>query len=369
MINRRTIIKNLLFIPAGAIALPLRGRHNSIADPIRWHRVQDWGVEGKGWMETERYYDRLPSKAKELVREPVWNLSHHSAGISASFITDSKTMHIRYEVLNENLSMFHMPATGVSGIDLYAEDHLGRERWVQVTHPDKKIIEAELVKNLDGLKRKYTLYLPLYNGVESLSIGVPENTELIPVAPRTSKPLVFYGTSILHGACASRPGMAFTNILRRRLNIPVINLGFSGNGRMEPELADLLSELDAQVFILDCVPNMSTEMIQERVAPFVRKLNYVRQQAKILLTEGRVFANAQFDPGMAQGHQRSREALHQSFQTLKPLMKDNLYYLQATDLIGDDGDGTTDGSHPNDLGMVRYADAYEPVLREILGKY
>lgn len=365
--NRRTILKQLIILPAGTLISPLRSYVS--ADVIHWHRVQDWGVEGKGWSGTERFYDRLPVKAKNLVREPVWNLSRHAAGITASFSTNSKVIHIRYEVLNENLDMYHMPATGVSGVDLYAEDHLGRERWVQVTHPDKKIMEAELVKNLDGLKHKFTLYLPLYNGVESLDIGVPEGTTLTPITPRSEKPLVFYGTSILHGACASRPGMAFTNILRRRLNMPVINLGFSGNGRMEPELADLLSEIDARVYILDCVPNMSTEMVQERVVPFVQKLAYVRPQAKILLTEGRVFANAQFDPGLAEGHQRSREALNAAFITLKQNLKDNLFYLQCTDLIGDDGEGTTDGSHPNDLGMVRYADAYEATLREILGKY
>lgn len=134
-------------------------------------------------------------------------------------------------------------------------------------------------------------------------------------------------------------------------------------------MADLLSELDAQIFILDCVPNMSTEMVEERVVPFVRKLHYVRPQADILLTEGRTFANAIFDPGLAEGHGRSRKALTEAYHTLKPALQGRLHYLQSIHLIGDDGEGTTDGSHPNDLGMVRYADAYEPVLRNILGKY
>lgn len=369
MPSRRNFLQHMFIVPTGLVIRPYDIIKQSFPDNLRWHHVEEWGVEGKGWTATERFYDRLPAKAKSVVREPVWNLSRHSAGMTASFITNSKTIHIRYELLSDRLAMYHMPATGVSGIDLYAEDPSGQERWVQVTHPENKVLEAELVKNLDGVKRKYTLYLPLYNGVERLSIGVPEGLELQPVAPRTTKPLVFYGTSILHGACASRPGMAFTNILRRRLNVPVINLGFSGNGRMEPEMADLLSELDAQIFILDCVPNMNTEMVQERVVPFVRKVHYVRPQADILLTEGRTFANATFDPGLAEGHGRSRQALTDAFNTLKPALQGRLHYLQSVQLIGDDGEGTTDGSHPNDLGMVRYADAYEPVLRSILGKH
>src|SRR6185436_6908291 len=121
-------------------------------------------------------------------------------------------------------------------------------------------------------KREFLLYLPLYNGTEFVELGLPPAATLAQ-APAwgsgTRKPIVFYGTSILHGACASRPGMVHSAILGRRFNFPHINLGFSGNGKMEPELADLLAELDPSVYVLDCLPNMKADEVTVRVEPFV----------------------------------------------------------------------------------------------------
>ena len=103
------------------------------------------------------------------------------------------------------------------------------------------------MKDLPAGKREYLLYLPLYNGVRSVELGLPKDSTLAKAGTWSSaigKPIVFYGTSITQGGCASRPGMVHTAILGRQLNAPVINLGFSGNGKMEPEMANLLAELD-----------------------------------------------------------------------------------------------------------------------------
>ena len=338
-------------------------------DELKWINVQDIGVEGKGWSDTEAYFDRLPQKARGLVRDPVWELSKDSAGMMFRFETDSPNIHVRYSLRKEDLAMPHMPATGVSGLDLYAKDGYGIDRWVSVVFPREQNIETPIAENLSQGKKVYSLYLPLYNGVNSLEIGVEPNSLFNPISPRKEKPVLFYGTSIMQGACASRPGMAIPAILGRRFNRPTINLGFSGNGRMEPEVASLLSEQDPCVFIIDCLPNMNDEMITSRTGPLVKRLRGMHKETPILLVEDRSFTNTPFFPKREEYHYKNRVALRSEYEKLRSQGIENLYYLKGDHLLGLDGEGATDGSHPNDLGMMRYADAYEPVLRDMLDEY
>ena len=117
---------------------------------LAWTSVEKWGVEGQGWLPEElaARYDRLPAKAEKIVRPPVWNLSRDSAGISFRFNTDATEIHIRYTVGDRNLAMPHMPATGVSGVDLYALDSDGAWKWVSVSRPGS--VETEfVVRGLD----------------------------------------------------------------------------------------------------------------------------------------------------------------------------------------------------------------------------
>ena len=341
-----------------------------VDDGVAWYDVRDWGVEGKGWSDTARYFDRLPARAEGIVRGAVWNLSRHSAGMAVHFETGASTIHVRYSLLSGNLAMPHMPATGVSGLDLYASDSDGRQRWLAVARPTAQQMQLNLATDIDppasGGRRSYTLYLPLYNGVESLEIGVAPDTDFLPVPPRSEKPLVFYGTSIMHGACASRPGMSITGILGRRLDRPVINLGFSGNGTMDAEVGALLAELDPCAYVIDCLPNMQAGAVADRTEPLVRQLRAVRPETPILLVEDRTYTYAPFRKSARDRHATSRAALRQAYDNLISAGVGNLHYLEGEPLLGDDGEAATDGSHPSDLGMVRYADAYEPILRQIL---
>jgi len=369
--SRRQFTNQIL---GGAITLglsPVLWAQNTseLEEEIDWFDVKEIGVEGKGWNNTKRYFDRLPAKAEGVVREPVWNLSRHSAGMSVRFVTDSPNLCVRYNLHLERLDMTHMPATGVSGLDLYANDDEGRDRWVAVVRPDKQQMNTSIAKDLSPGSRSYTLYLPLYNGVDDLEVGILKGKSFTPMTPRNEQPILFYGTSIMHGACASRPGMAFPAILGRRLRRPTINLGFSGNGCMEGEVADLLSELDPCAYVIDCLPNMNETTVSERTVPLVNKLRKANNNTPVLLVEDRSFTNTSFFPKRKVHHQKSRAALKKAFTELSDAGIGNLYYLDGDQLLGDDGEAATDGSHPNDLGMVRYADAYEPVLRAMLRQY
>lgn len=334
---------------------------------IQWHDVQEWGVEGKGFSDTELFYDRLPARAKGVVRDAVWNLSRHSAGMLVRFRTDATTIWADYGLQSANLAMAHMPATGKSGLDLYAEDKQGNLRWIAVVKPTAQQMNIKLIEGLLPGERNYIIYLPLYNGTEYLKIGVPKENKFIPVAPRTEKPMVFYGTSITHGACASRPGMPHPALLGRWLNRPVINLGFSGNGRMELEVGQYIAEIDPSVFVIDCLPNMNGPWVVERTEPLVHQLRKARPNVPIMLVEDRTKPNAPFLPSRQRGHDESRAALQTAYKNLQQAGVDKLYYLEGDKLLGKDREDTTDGSHPSDLGFYRQAKAMLPVLKKALG--
>src|SRR4051812_39703455 len=244
-------------------------------DPTRWYDIRLLGVEGQGWAETKAPFDRLPARAEGLVRDPVWGPGRQSAGLCVRFVTDAPEIKARWTLISRQLALPHMAATGVSGLDLYARLD-GRWRWAGVGRPEQAPTNtATPAAGPPGGRREYRLYLPLYDGVSAVEIGLPEGRSLAEAPPRPSgqeRPIVVYGTSITQGGCASRPGMAHTAILGRRLDRPVINLGSSGDGKIEPELAGSLAELDPAAYVLDCLPNMTAEEVEARVEPFVGAL-------------------------------------------------------------------------------------------------
>jgi hypothetical protein len=340
------------------------------AEPLKWLAARDLDVEGCGFADTASDFDRLPARAETVVRKAVWDLSRFSAGVVVRFQTDAPAIHVRYQLFSESLAMPHMPATSVSGVDLYAADDAGRMLWAAVLKPDQPQINTQLLGNIrsaaDGRPRRFDLYLPLFNRPDGLEIGIDQRFRLESAAPRQEKPVVFYGTSIMHGACASRSGMSISSILGRRLQRPVINLGFSGNGRMEPEVGRFLCELDPAVYVIDCLPNLNPARVTERCEPLVRQLRQARPDTPILLVEDRVFTNAWIREGAGQFHAANRKALREAFQRLIADGVEGLHYLPGKDLLGHDHEAATDGSHPSDLGMMRYADVYEPVLQRLL---
>lgn len=366
-INRRDFLACATAATSFAASTNLSAQQKKTTNTLSWFDVREWGVEGQGWgkEELESDYDRLPKRAKGVVRDAVWNLSRHSAGMLTRFRTNANEVWVDYEVTSSSLAMPHMPATGVSGIDLYATAPDGQLSWLAVSRPSATTTRARLTSSLTPEEREFTAYLPLYNGVKNLSFGVPQGATFAPIPPRKNKPLVFYGTSITHGACASRPGMPHPAILGRRLGHPVINLGFSGNGKMEAEVGSFLTELDPLIYVIDCLPNMQGAEVAERAEKLVLQLRKARPETPILLIEDRTYAHAPFMPNLQNRHATSRMALQKAYQSLIAKGHDQLGYLDGDDLLGSDRDDTTDGSHPNDLGFYRQANAIEPKLREL----
>ena len=350
------------------------GCTSSLTAQYKWFNPQKESfpvVRGQAWQEDPAgFYTRLPQRAKDKVRKAVWDLSLQSAGLSIAFRSNAPEIKIRY-VVKGALSMPHMPATGVSGIDLYATDNNGQERWCV----GRYVMQDTITYDFSGLSYaaktgkdfEYQLFLPLYNSVSWLEIGVPENTSFRFLPVSQEKPLVIYGTSIAQGACASRPGMAWGNILNRKSEHPVINLGFSGNGKLESELFDLLSEIDAKLFIIDCMPNLpgkSAEVIYNRTLKGVKKLRET-SKAPILLVEHDGYANDVTSEKAEESYRVANTELRKAYNTLQEEQIPDIYYLTKEE-IGIPADGMVDGVHSTDLGMQQYADSYLKKIREIL---
>ncbi|MBS1826003.1 MAG: SGNH/GDSL hydrolase family protein [Acidobacteria bacterium] len=338
------------------------------AQTITWTDIKQADIEGQGWRDTKAPFDRMPAKAEKTIRPAVWSLSRNSAGLRLRFTTASPAIHARWTVMKESLALPHMPATGVSGLDLYVKQD-GVWRWIANGRPEKKTNEQALVQNYKGPIREYLLYLPLYNGIESISVGVPEGAKLEILPPDTRKPVLFYGTSILQGGCASRPGMVYTSIIGRRLDYPTINLGFSGNALSEPEIAQLLAELDPAVYVYDSLPNLGTvAMVNERTEPFLRTIRKAHPTTPIILIENVIYTQSEAVSSRPEQAREKNRALRAIYEKLKAEGDRNLYYVPGANLLGLDGEGTVDGSHPTDLGFLRMADEIGPVVGQVIAR-
>lgn len=344
-----------------------------------WNPATDTlqSLNGLAWpKEVKDYYDRLPARAGQTVRKAVWDLSKNSAGINIRFKTNADEIIIKY-VVSGSMQMPHMPATGVSGIDLYAKNSDGRWLWAT----GRYAFGNTVVYHFSGLRSKddyvkdlqYTLYLPLYNSVKWMEINVPKEAEFIPSPVKKEKPIVVYGSSIAQGACASRPGLAWTNILGRKLDRTVINLGFSGNGRLEKEMIDLLAEIDAKLYVLDCLPNLvapqyvTTAELKKRIVTSIKQLQSKQPSIPILFTEHDGYADEEINPAEKKRYQDANTTLKEVLDSLTTTGMKNVFLLSKKE-INQDIETTVDGTHSNDAGMMRYADAYEKIIREILNE-
>lgn len=355
-------------------------------DSLKWWNPAEncfLAIEGQAWHnEVIGPYDRLPSRAENKVRKPVWDLSHNSTGLVIRFKTDARQIIVSYKVTG-NLSMPHFPTTGVSGIDLYSVNKDGRWNWIpgkysftNISTNKDTITYRYNISGDNGIYkngREYWLYLPIYNTVAWLEIGVPQKTFLNPLPARSEKPIVIYGTSITQGGCVSRPGMAWTSIVGRRLNQPVVNLGFSGNGTLDTEMIELLSEIDAKTYVLDCIGNLMDRTkypladVKKRIIASVKFLHSKHPLVPIILPAFGAFNENRLDKDRGTAIDEMNATLNQAYTMLKAMGIENIYMLTAREM--DMGmDDTVDYGHATDMGMVHYAKAFEKIFRYVLNE-
>ena len=308
--------------------------------------------------------------------DAVWYLSRNSAGIAVRFVTDATSVACRWKLRSGNLAMPHMPATGMSGVDLYIRMPEERQKppgqqwhWVGAGRPAAQENEVRLAGGIPEGEDEFLLYLPLYNGVNSVEVGVPAEATIAPGPERLgnrARPIVIYGTSITQGGCASRPGMAYPAILGRMLDWPTINLGFSGNGRMDAPVVDLMAEIDAAAYVIDTLPNMDPASVTERTGLLVARLREAHPDTPIVLVENIEYQASAVLPAPKRGYTSKNEALKAEYGKLREAGVTGLTYVEGDELFGNDGEATVDGTHATDLGFLRMAEGLVDIMRDVL---
>lgn len=336
---------------------------------LTYHNPDHLPLYGKISRSTQTRYERLPSGLEGTVRPAVWNLGKNTAGLYLRFRSNSPTISLRWTLLNTGF-MNHMAPSGSAGFDLYCMRGDGWE-FVGVARPNLsgKECEATIIADMDTTAKEFMLFFPLYNGVQDLQIGVDSGAMLLAPAvnlPHSDKPVVCYGTSILQGGCATRPGMVFTNILTREFNRSFINLGFSANAQLDYEIADLIGEQESALIILDFMANVNASIIEAKLDTFYHILRRKAPETAILLVEMPDFPQAAYDQRMRKELDQTNAALRKVYNTWVTNGDQNIHIVSSLGMIGQDNEGTVDGVHFTDLGFERYANYLQPYIRKYL---
>lgn len=332
-----------------------------------FHDAENFPILGKISVETETRYERLPSYLKDVCRPPLWQLGKNTAGLAVRFRSNSTQIAAKWELYQDNV-FNHMAFTGIKGLDLYA---LENSKWtfVNSARPSGKTNQTVIISDMDGKMREFMLFLPLYDGINSLAIGIDSLaviTEPKVNLPDRHNPVICYGTSILQGGCASRPGMAYTNILSRWMNREFINLGFSGNGRLDYEIAELISGSEPSAILLDFAPNVGVQELEEKTEKFYRIIRNKLPYVPILFIENPEYPRSKFNLKDQKLIREKNEALNKVFNHLKETGEKNISLISSEGMIGTDNEATVDGAHFTDLGFIRYAEFLLPFLKEFV---
>ena len=354
---------------------PRMAADNAVVDTngVKWVDGKYLPIEGRWTLgDAKHYYLRLPDTLTTNVNAGVRNMRHHTSGMLFRFRTDSKFLVIRHAPLNGWHAMPHMTEVGTSGWDVYRLDKAsGKWRFVASNHgavADKGSPGTRVKRIAWNAGDECIINLPLYNGVKDFSIGIAPGAKIeapTPWASGVTKPVVFYGTSITHGGCSTRPGLGFVNIVGRYLQVPVYGLGFSGSGVMEYELSDVIARIDASCYVLDCLWNMCSDpkaqnprSVERNYEKFIRNLRAKRPGVPIVMAE-------QCDVFM-RGPNDKDKFIRSLYEKLVAEGWKDLVYLPKDEMYTGDTEGTVDGCHPNDLGMASMAKAFGKAVKEAL---
>jgi lysophospholipase L1-like esterase len=339
-------------------------------EALRWVQLPTPQMEiaGLSWYgENGGELFRLPIKLKDTYRRPVWELAQSPSGGRIRFRTNSTALAIRLDY-PEPPGMKNMHAFGQTGVDLYAD---GVYRGTAIAERDAKAGKTQehtYFKSQPRIDREITLYLPLYMPVKVLGIGLDADARVQSARPFAIKgPVVFYGTSITQGGCASRPGMSYQAILGRMLNVDFVNLGFSGNGLGESELARAVAGIDASSFVMDFAQNNPTaEFLAQAYAPFLETIRGRHSETPILVITP-IYSSSESWARDAR-LEGMREWIRQVAARRIAGGDLHLEIVEGTDLLGPSGgDGLVDGTHPNDLGFQWMANGLAARIAKVLG--
>lgn len=334
---------------------------------MHWHEASDFRMLGKCYPDSDWIYARVPKFLADSTREDLNYLGQHSAGIAVRFRSDSPKLALDWENLY-NIPMTHMADLAIRGCDLYYLDDNGQWRSLSVARPMGNPTTWMMTENMEPVMREYLLHLPLYDGLKYAKIGAQNGFSVeLPVvdSPRADrKPVVIYGSSIAHGAAASRPGIAPSNYIRRALDRDVINLGFSANAHIDYEIAHMMAHVDAAAYVLDFVPNAKVFEINGKTEKFIKILRDARPDVPLIFIEDPYFTTSQLDKRQHAEIAAKNAAYKAMYEKLTANGLKNTYYIPTEEITTPDGEWSSDGIHYTDYGFRRYCDALIPVLKK-----
>jgi len=323
-------------------------------------------ITGKIFPHTTEF-NRVDSAEYPALPRSVKRLLTHSAGMAISFVTNSSTISAKWCV-TDAAPYTNMTSIANKGLDLYIKND-GKWQFAGAGRPEARCSEAVIVKNMDSSEKECLLYLPLYDKVSDVEIGIDDGSTIKAGAEPFRKRILIYGSSIVQGSSASRPGMAYPARLSRATGLNFINMGLSGSAKMEKAAADLVASVDADAFVLDCIPNPSPEEIKQRTAYLVNAIRAKHPSAPIILVQSVIREHGYFDQKVGERVRQQNENARKEFELLQQKGVKNIYFIPADQLLGDDHEGTTDGTHPNDIGFDRMLQVLKPAILDILTKH
>ena len=328
-------------------------------------------IEGLPWVKENANYFRLPEKYIHNVSEAVEWLSKMPSGGQIRFKTNSTKISLRIKNFGD-YQMCHMTACGQQGADIYYKNNK-TYKFFSVTKFEEPSdnFESVIFYQDDKKYHEFIINLPLYEGIENILIGIDKDATILKATPHKNKgKIVVYGTSITQGGCASRPGMAFTNILSRKLDIEFVNLGFSGSGMGEPIIGDILSDInDARMFILDYEANGGcTSSLQDNMNTIIDKIRVKHPLIPIIVKTKSPQATEIFTKKDINHRQELYLFQKELVNKRQELGDKNIYFVDGRKDFGnkDIDEMTVDGLHPTDLGFYMMAKYLYPVIRKIL---
>ncbi len=338
---------------------------------LNWHALdsEPFRLSGLAWYDQDRALRRLPKSASGNIRPGVDDLANQPTGVQVAFRTDSRKLHVRASIAASE-RYDHMPATAQCGFDLYLGDP-EKMHFHTVTrfNPADSKYESPLLDLPDRELRSVTLNLPIFAQVESASVGLDADASIqAPLPWSQDGRIVIYGTSITHGGCASRPGMSYTNILSRMLNMEIINLGFSGNGIGEPEVIELVAEIpDSRLIVLDYEANAGHEGLINTL-PGALDIIRARHPEVPLLVLSRIRFSWEFGSEEADAPRKEARDYQAAVVAEHRQAGDaNIHFMDGAELLTSTPDEcTVDGVHPTDLGFSQMANALFPVIRDLI---
>ena len=323
-------------------------------EDIKFYKIDEAPFKVYGVFRENGKFRRMPEDVAKSVSEGVYALHSNTAGGRVRFVTDSPYIAI-YAKMDGLGKMPHFTLTGSVGFDLYIDNYYAKTFVPPLDIEDgyESIFELEK-KEL----REITINFPLYSNINELFIGLQDTAHISEAEPyKNAKPMVYYGSSITQGGCASRPGMSYQAIVSRALDYDYINLGFSGNAKAEDEIIEYIKNLDMSIFVYDYDHNAPSvehlEKTHEKMFKAIREKNPLLPV--IIMSRPKHF--------LTDGEKIRRNIIETTYRNAVLSGDKYVYFIDGealTELCKDSG--TVDNCHPTDFGFASMAKALTEVI-------